>query len=1165
VIDTAALLRDLRAEVKNLEDDLLPTALADRGLREEWQAARNAGRTAAAFEDPWLKERITQAAVVWVMATVFVRFSEDNDLIDVPFLSGPADRLPLALDQQTAHFTRHPEQTDRDWIVAALDRLSTSAATMRLFDDLYRLMRQHPISHEAATRLIDFWRKVDADGQLVHNFTDNTRNTGFLGDLYQDLSDSARKAYALMQTPDFIADFIVSRTVQPAIDTFGVRGLRVIDPVCGAGSFLLLAFKLILDAHRKAEPDAVPWDLIGQSLASVHGIDQDATAVAVCRFRLLLAAMAAAGARQLAEAPVLPLIVAAGDSLLPCESVAGAATTQPSQARNDAMLRTASLLNRGSYHAVFGEPPYLAARDSALKQLYRSHYPVCRGQYTLTVPFIEQFFRLARQGGEHAGFVGMLVSNSFMKREFGRPLVEEFLSQVELSLVADTSGVFIPGHGTPTLIMLGRARFPEAATVRTLLGVRGEPAALVDPRKGFVWAAIQDQVDRPGTQSEWISSQDTERERFERHPWVLAGSSTSDLLAKIEALPRLGPRTTQIGYMASSGSDDAFIAPASAFQRIAAEPEAVVPVVTGSEVRDWDATAQGAAFFPSLRDGSVVALQQLPHHERRLWPYRTTLGARSLFAGQRLVDTGRAWYSWHQVARSANTHPWSIVFAWVATMGHFALLRDNTVPLQSAPVIKLPAAAGDDDVIGLLAILNSSTACCWLKHNSQAKGAPRADQLRAEEAWERVYEFTSTSLGALPVPARFPVSLGTQLIALAGRLTAAASADDHKRIRARMVALQEELDWVVYHHYSLTTDAEFAELVAPADSVPGLELGERAFEIVMARQMAAGKLDTQWFTRHGSTPVTEIPAHWPVEYKKVVQARIEFIGQDRNVGLIERPEFKRRWQTRSWEAKEQARLKAWLLDRCEKRELWFDESGQPHPLTISSLADRLRMDPEAVAVAGQLAGDDADMFEVIGDLVDGEHVPYLAQLRYKGKGLVKRAVWEQTWNLQREEDRDAKRLDIPVPPKYTSADFLRPSFWRNRGKLDVPKERFVSYPGADTGGGDSLLLGWAGWDHREQAHALVTLITDRAATDRWGKDQLTPLIAGLAEVMPWVRQWHSEPTEFGQSWADAYDTFLTEQCERFGLTDDDLTAWKPPAPRRGRPPKNSASPRPKVG
>ena len=53
--------------------------------------------------------------------------------------------------------------------------------------------------------LLDFWRKTDPEtGKLIHDFHDPDWNTRFLGDLYQDLSEAARKRYALLQTPDFI-------------------------------------------------------------------------------------------------------------------------------------------------------------------------------------------------------------------------------------------------------------------------------------------------------------------------------------------------------------------------------------------------------------------------------------------------------------------------------------------------------------------------------------------------------------------------------------------------------------------------------------------------------------------------------------------------------------------------------------------------------------------------------------------------------------------------------------------------------------------------------------------------------------------------------------------------------------------------------------------------
>jgi hypothetical protein len=91
-----------------------------------------------------------------------------------------------------------------------------------------------------------------------------------------------------------------------------------------------------------------------------------------------------------------------------------------------------------------------------------------------------------------AGYVGMLTANSFMKREFGKKLIEEFFPSVDLTHVIDTSGAYIPGHGTPTCILLGRNQPPAKDTVRTIGGIKGEPRVPADPAQGLVWQSILD-------------------------------------------------------------------------------------------------------------------------------------------------------------------------------------------------------------------------------------------------------------------------------------------------------------------------------------------------------------------------------------------------------------------------------------------------------------------------------------------------------------------------------------------------------------------------------------------------------------------------------------------------------------------------------------------------
>ena len=83
--------------------------------------------------------------------------------------------------------------------------------------------------------------------------------------------------------------------------------------------------------------------------------------------------------------------------------------------------------------------------------------------------------------------------------------------------------------------------------------------------------------------------------------------------------------------------------------------------------------------------------------------------------------------------------------------------------------------------------------------------------------------------------------------------------------------MQEELDWEVYRLYGLIDE----DLTYGGDDLPGLALGERAFEIALARAVQDGEEETAWFTRHGSTPITEIPEHWPTAYRDLVQRRLE--------------------------------------------------------------------------------------------------------------------------------------------------------------------------------------------------------------------------------------------------------------------------------------------------
>jgi hypothetical protein len=339
-----------------------------------------------------------------------------------------------------------------------------------------------------------------------------------------------------------------------------------------------------------------------------------------------------------------------------------------------------------------------------------------------------------------------------------------------------------------------------------------------------------------------------------------------------------------------------------------------------------------------------------------------------------------------------------------------------------------------------------------------------------------------------------------------------------------------------------------------------VRLGERAFEIVLARAVAAGEADTEWFRRHGSTPITEVPDHWPEAYRAVVERRIACIEANPEIALIEQPQYKRRWATVSWDDAEHEALRAWLLDRMEAPGLW----DVCELRTTAQLAARLRTDTAFVAVAELYAGVGCDLTRVVTDLAVGQAVPHLAADRYSDAGLRKRAEWERVWDLQRREDAGEAVGTIPVPPRYASTDFRRTEFWQQRGKLDVPKERFVTYPGLGRPGETSPLIGWAGWDHLQRAMALVAWLQ---TLDPGDTDRAARCLAGLAELLPWVRQWHDTPAE-GHAGTELAQV-LDAECARRGLSAADLAAVGPAATKGAgatRAPRSPRTPRtPRTG
>jgi hypothetical protein len=125
--------------------------------------------------------------------------------------------------------------------------------------------------------------------------------------------------------------------------------------------------------------------------------------------------------------------------------------------------------------------------------------------------------------------------------------------------------------------------------------------------------------------------------------------------------------------------------------------------------------------------------------------------------------------------------------------------------------------------------------------------------------------------------------------------------------------------------------------------------------------------------------------------------------------------------------------------------------------------------------------------------------------------------------------------------------------------MDVPGERFITYPGTSLGADTTAVMGWAGWDHLQQARALAAHYNTRRS-DGAEDDELVPLLAGLVELVPWLKQWHNEPdATFGERMGDFFAGFVDSEAAAIGVTAKDLTDWRPPAKTTRRRKKKASS------
>ncbi len=259
-----------------------------------------------------------------------------------------------------------------------------------------------------------------------------------------------RKEQGIYYTPTYVVDYIVKNTVgELAKDKkFDLKNIKILDPACGSGSFLMKAFDYLvtLDKKKNGEVDQTKLDLIGTSATygrkveilknNIFGVDLDPKAVEIAQLNLLLKA-----AEKKHRLPTLQENIRVGNSLIDDPAVAGDKAFKWEEWFKD-------IMNEGGFDVVIGNPPYVNIFNikEPDRSYFQSNYTTATNKSDLYAFFIE---RVLTKLLKEDGILGFIISNTWtsiqsfenLRKMILENTIVEHIVPLELGVFSDATVV----------------------------------------------------------------------------------------------------------------------------------------------------------------------------------------------------------------------------------------------------------------------------------------------------------------------------------------------------------------------------------------------------------------------------------------------------------------------------------------------------------------------------------------------------------------------------------------------------------------------------------------------------------------------------------------------------------------------------------------------------
>jgi type I restriction-modification system DNA methylase subunit len=286
-----------------------------------------------------------------------------------------------------------------------------------------------------------------------------------------DKDAKKRKEHGIYYTPGYIVDYIVQSTLKPVLDNChsieDLKRIKVLDPACGSGSFLIRAMQLIYEKYLELGNSGGIFTKIDILLNNIYGVDLDQQAVEITRLNLLISALS-----QRKKLPGLDKNIKNGNSLI-------SGTDEELKKYFGANFRDKKPFNwkekfpevfeQGGFDVIIGNPPYIFARggnfDEGEKRYYNDCYKLQEYQLNTYLLFVERAYNLLKQEGKF----GFIIPNNWLSISTFSRFREFVLKKIgDVTIINSVEAVFSQANVNTCILMFNKSN-PTTITLGELL------------------------------------------------------------------------------------------------------------------------------------------------------------------------------------------------------------------------------------------------------------------------------------------------------------------------------------------------------------------------------------------------------------------------------------------------------------------------------------------------------------------------------------------------------------------------------------------------------------------------------------------------------------------------------------------------------------------------